>query len=224
LVRWQHPVRGLLEPIEFIGLAEESSLILDIGKLVLEKVCVQLAAWSRQDDGGLVPVSVNVSSRQFNHGNFAKIVMGSLQRHHVDPACLEIEVTESCMMRESHDVSAAIATLQKKGIKFSIDDFGTGYSSLSQLQQLDFDVLKVDRAFTSKVEKTEEGEVFFNAIITMAHELGMRVVAEGVENERQLSVLKHLHCDEMQGFYISRPVPPAERQPALERMPVLEIV
>ncbi|MBI1890521.1 MAG: EAL domain-containing protein [Burkholderiales bacterium] len=224
LVRWQHPVRGLLEPTEFIALAEESSLILGIGELVLGKVCAQLASWAKQGDGKIIPVSVNVSPRQFNHAGFTKVVTECLQRYQVDPAWLEIEVTESCMMGKSHDVSSVMTALKRKGIKFSIDDFGTGYSSLSQLQQLDFDVLKVDRAFTSKVAKTEEGEVFFTAIITMAHALGMRVVAEGVENQQQWRILKHLRCDEIQGFYISKPVPPAEQQPALERIPVMEHV
>jgi EAL domain-containing protein (putative c-di-GMP-specific phosphodiesterase class I) len=148
--------------------------------------------------------------------------MRCLQRYRVEPRWLEIEVTESCMMQESAEVSMALESLRVQGIKFSIDDFGTGYSSLSQLQQLDFDVLKVDRAFTSKVEKTEEGKVFFTAIITMAHALGMRVVAEGVENQRQLDVLKALRCDEIQGFYVSRPVPPAQRQPELRRNPAVE--
>ncbi|WP_164932040.1 EAL domain-containing protein [Janthinobacterium sp. 17J80-10] len=211
LVRWQHPVRGLIEPLEFIPLAEETGLILDIGEQVLDKVCAQLAAWARQERG-LLPVSVNVSPRQFSHANFIKIVAGCLKRHRVPAHLLEIEITESCMMGDTQDVAAALAALQKLGIRFLIDDFGTGYSSLSQLQKLDFDVLKVDRSFTSEVEKTEEGKVFFTAIITMAHALGMRVVAEGVENRRQLEILKRLRCDEVQGFYVAKPLPPAERQ------------
>jgi EAL domain-containing protein (putative c-di-GMP-specific phosphodiesterase class I) len=120
-------------------------------------------------------------------------------------------------MGDSIDVASALTAIRRMGIKLLVDDFGTGYSSLSQLQRLDFDVLKVDRAFTSEIEKTEKGNVFFKAIITMAHALGMRVVAEGVENERQIKILKSLHCDEIQGFYISRPIPPTERQPILPK-------
>ena len=120
------------------------------------------------------------------------------------------------MMGGEHDVQAALAALQDMGIKLLVDDFGTGYSSLSQLQRLDFDVLKVDRAFTAEVEKTEQGKVFFTAIVTMAHALGMRVVAEGVENEQQIDVLRALDCDEIQGFYISKPLPATQTQPVLE--------
>ncbi|WP_158592236.1 EAL domain-containing protein [Noviherbaspirillum sedimenti] len=221
LVRWQHPSRGLIEPLEFIGLAEETGLILGIGELVLDKVCAQLATWS-QREREILPVSVNVSPRQFNHRHFIKVVTACIKRHRIPAQLLEIEITESCMMGDSHDVSAALAALQKMGIKILIDDFGTGYSSLSQLQRLDFDVLKVDRAFTSEVAKTEEGKVFFTAIITMAHALGMRVVAEGVENARQIEVLRRLQCDEIQGFYIAKPLPPAARQSdfPLQIMPV----
>jgi len=211
LVRWQHPQRGLLEPVEFIALAEETGLILGIGELVLDKVCAQLSAWSQQERT-LLPVSVNISPRQFSHANFIKAVSACIKRHKIPARWLEIEITESCMMGDTHEVAAALAALQKMGIKFLIDDFGTGYSSLSQLQKLDFDVLKVDRSFTSEVEKTEEGQVFFTAIITMAHALGMKVVAEGVENRRQIEILKRLRCDEIQGFYVAMPLPPAIRQ------------
>ncbi len=223
LVRWKHPLKGLLEPLEFIGLAEETGLILGIGDLVIDKVCAQLAAWS-QSGRHVLPVSVNVSPRQFNHGNFTKTIATCLQRYRLRADLLEIEITESCMMGNGGEVSAALATLQQMGIKFLIDDFGTGYSSLSQLQRLDFDVLKVDRAFTSEVEKTEEGKVFFTAIITMAHALGMRVVAEGVENEKQIRVLKLLRCDEVQGFYVSRPQPAATLQTDLSNRPMLALV
>jgi diguanylate cyclase (GGDEF)-like protein len=211
LVRWQHPVRGLLEPLEFIDLAEETGLILGLGELVLDKVCAQLATWIRTERQ-VLPVSVNVSPRQFNHGNFTNTVTNCLKRHKLRADLLEIEITESCMMGDSREISASLASLQQMGIKFLIDDFGTGYSSLSQLQRLDFNVLKVDRAFTSEVAKTEEGKVFFTAIITMAHALGMRVVAEGVENEQQIDVLKYLRCDEIQGFYMSKPLPPSPKQ------------
>jgi diguanylate cyclase (GGDEF)-like protein len=222
LVRWRHPERGQIQPQDFIGLAEETGLILGIGELVMDKVCAQLAAWSKLDSK-VLPVSVNVSSRQLIHGNFIKIVTACLKRHKIPAKWLEIEITESTMMGDTHDVSEALTVLQKMGIKFLIDDFGTGYSSLSQLQRLDFDVLKVDRAFTSEIDKTEEGRVFFTAIITMAHALGMRVVAEGVETERQIAILKRLHCDEVQGYYVARPLPPAPKQSdfPLQAMPEL---
>lgn len=211
LVRWMHPTKGLMEPLDFIPLAEESGLILSLGELVIEKVCAQLAYWAQSGDE-LVPVSVNVSSRQFNETNIAKIFAASLARHNIDPKLVEIELTESSMMGNSIDIAAALSAIRKMGVTLLVDDFGTGYSSLSQLQRLDFDVLKVDRAFTAEIDKTEQGKIFFTAIITMAHALGMRVVAEGVERIEQIDILKSLSCDEIQGFYISKPLPPSETQ------------
>jgi diguanylate cyclase (GGDEF)-like protein/PAS domain S-box-containing protein len=214
LVRWEHPSKGLLEPLSFIPLAEETGLILRLGELIIDKVCAQLERWA-QNGRDMVPVSINVSPRQFNEADVAKILMASLVRHHIGSKLVEVEVTESSMMGDSTDVSRILTTMRRMGVKLLVDDFGTGYSSLSQLQRLDFDVLKVDRAFTEKIEKTEKGNVFFKAIITMAHALGMRVVAEGVENESQIKILKSLSCDEIQGFYISKPMPPTEAQPIL---------
>jgi diguanylate cyclase (GGDEF)-like protein len=216
LVRWQHPTRGLLEPCEFIDLAEETGLIVGIGELVIDKVCAQLARWA-EHGAGLVPVSVNVSPQQFSNADVGSIVASALARHHVAPQLLELEITESSVMGEESTVSRTLAQLQKQGIKILVDDFGTGYSSLSQLHRLDFDVLKVDQMFTAGIETSAEGKVFFTAIVTMAHALGMRVVAEGVENVAQIKLLRSLHCDEVQGFYISRPLPAGDVQPVLPR-------
>lgn len=216
LVRWNHPVHGLTGPNEFIPLAEETGLILGLGALIIDKVIAQLAAWS-EADGKMVPVSINVSPRQFRESDVTGLFSAALARHRINAALVEIEVTESSMMGNSEEVTKALSDLQKMGIKLLVDDFGTGYSSLSQLQQLDFDVLKVDRAFTSKIDCSDEGNVFFKAIVTMAHALGMRVVAEGVENEEQVRILKFLHCDELQGFFISNPLPATDTQPILPR-------
>jgi diguanylate cyclase len=216
LVRWVHPSKGLVEPLEFIPLAEETGLILGLGELVIDKVCAQLACWARSGQE-LVPVSVNVSSRQFNEGDIVKILSAALRRHNIDPKLIELELTESSMMGGTLDTANALTAIRRMGITLLVDDFGAGYSSLSQLQRLDFDVLKVDRAFTDEIDRTEQGKVFFKAIITMAHALGMRVVAEGVENETQIKVLKSLFCDEIQGFYISRPLPPSDTQPILPK-------
>ncbi|WP_176442469.1 bifunctional diguanylate cyclase/phosphodiesterase [Noviherbaspirillum humi] len=209
LVRWAHPTRGIVEPNDFIPLAEETGLIVRLGELVIDKVCAQLAFWSRQGDP-LVPVSVNVSPRQFTQTDIARMLGDCLQRHQVDPALLEVELTESSMSGDGDEVARTLSAIQRMGVKLLVDDFGTGYSSLSQLQRLDFDVLKVDRAFTAQLEKTREGTVLFSAIITMAHGLGMRVVAEGVETLEQMRALKALRCDEIQGFLVSRPLPAAD--------------
>jgi diguanylate cyclase len=216
LVRWEHPNRGLLEPREFIDLAEETGLIVGIGELVIDQVCAQLARWA-EHGAELVPVSVNVSPQQFSNADVGSIVASALARHHVAPQLLELEITESSVMGEESMVSRTLAQLQKQGIKILVDDFGTGYSSLSQLHRLDFDVLKVDQTFTAGIETSAEGKVFFTAIVTMAHALGMRVVAEGVENVAQIKLLRTLHCDEVQGFYISRPLPAGDVQPVLPR-------
>ncbi|MFD2274506.1 EAL domain-containing protein [Undibacterium arcticum] len=138
----------------------------------------------------------------------------SLTRHKIDARLIEIELTESSMMGDSQEVARALTAIRRMGIKLLVDDFGTGYSSLAQLQRLDFDLLKVDQAFTARLEKDKgRKRVFFLAIITMAHALGMRVVAEGVETEAQAEILKALQCDELQGFYISMPLAPSDMEP-----------
>ncbi|HEX8602328.1 MAG TPA: EAL domain-containing protein [Pseudoduganella sp.] len=215
LVRWNHPLEGTLGPDEFIGLAEETGLILHLGELVIELVCAQIARWS----GGVygdIPVSINVSSRQFNERDIREIIAGALLRHGIDASCVEIELTESSMVVDPRRTADNLKAIHALGVKLLVDDFGTGYSSLSMLHNMAFDVLKVDKSFTSRLGVDENGDVFFQAIITMAHSLGMRVVAEGVETGEQLRILQALGCDELQGFYLFRPVPPEELPQSLE--------
>ena len=207
LVRWQHPQRGLVPPLEFIPVAESMGLILALGEQVADMVCAQLSAWQRQ---GLppVPVSINVSAQQFNQGDVAAMLSDCMARHRIGAALLEVELTESCMLATDRPVAEQLAAIKALGVRLLVDDFGTGYSSLSQLQQLDLDVLKVDRAFTSQLGAGAQGVAFFRAIVSMAHVLDMSVVAEGVETEEELRLLRELACDEVQGYYISRPLPP----------------
>jgi diguanylate cyclase (GGDEF)-like protein len=208
LVRWQHPQRGLVGPLEFIEVAEAMGLIQALGCQVADKVCAQLHAW--QADGlPVVPVSINVSAHQFNRGDVPGMIAGCIARHGIAPSLLEVELTESCMLATDRPVADELSALKAQGIRLLVDDFGTGYSSLSQLQQLDLDVLKVDRAFTAQLAKGREGVAFFRAIVSMAHVLNMSVVAEGVEREEELQILRELGCDEVQGYYISRPLPAA---------------
>jgi diguanylate cyclase (GGDEF)-like protein len=213
LVRWRHPERGLVPPLEFIRMAEDTGLIVPLGELVIRKACAQLAQWQAQRLP-LVPVSINVSARQFSHGNLAALFASCMAAQALAPSLIEIEITESCMMAEDQTVTEQLAALEALGLKLLVDDFGTGYSSLSQLQRLDLDVLKVDRAFTAQLCNGREGEALFMAILSMAHVLGMGVVAEGVETVEQLRVLQALSCNEVQGYFISPPVPP-EEVPAL---------
>jgi diguanylate cyclase (GGDEF)-like protein len=211
LVRWERPGKELIGPDRFIPLAEETGLIVRLGEQVVDSVCRQLARWAR-DGAALVPVSVNVSARQFSQSDILALFSGAVARHGIDPSLLEIELTESSMMQEGIGESAVFRQLRELGIKLCIDDFGTGYSSLSQLQKLRFDVLKIDRAFVLRIEHAD-GNTLIASMIAMAHALGMRVVAEGVENHRQMQLLKTLGCDEGQGYFFSRPVPPGETQP-----------
>ena len=205
LLRWRHPEQGMVAPGEFIPFAEASGLIVPIGDIVIEQACAQLAAW-RAQGACLVPVSINVSARQFERGGIVGRIEGALARHGVPPALLEVEITESAMMGDRDEILAELAALRALGVKLHIDDFGTGYSSLSQLRTLRMDVLKVDRAFTAELDGGGEGRVFFEAIVSMAHALGMAVVAEGVETAAQLQALRELGCNEVQGYYISRPL------------------
>ncbi|MGE5649274.1 MAG: EAL domain-containing protein [Bacillota bacterium] len=216
LVRWAHPTRGIVGPNEFIPLAEETGLIISLGEQVIEKVFAQIASWAKQGQE-LVPVSINVSAKQFRESNVVKTLSACLSRYRIDPALIEIELTESSMIEEGQNVVETLKAIQQMGMKLLVDDFGTGYSSLSQLQRLDFDVIKVDRAFTKDMANSTGGTALITAIITMAHALGMRVVAEGVESIEQIIALKRLRCDEVQGFFISHPLPPSDTQPILPR-------
>lgn len=209
LVRWAHPERGLVPPLEFIQIAEDTGLILQLGRIVIEKACAQIAQWQAH---GLpvVPVSINVSALQFNDGNVKGILASNMQRYGVDAALLGVELTESCMAGDDEIVSGELDGLRALGVKLLVDDFGTGYSSLSQLQRLNVDVLKVDRAFTVTLCEGKEGKSLFKAIVSMANALDISIVAEGVETAEQLSILQTLACDEVQGHFVSRPVPPAD--------------
>ncbi|MFC5461907.1 EAL domain-containing protein [Massilia niabensis] len=211
LVRWERPGQGLTGPDRFIPLLEETGLIVQLGEQVLDSVCRQLVEWAA-DGTTLVPVSVNVSPRQFSQSDILALFRDVIERYGIDPALLEIEVTESSMMQEGIGESAVFRQLRELGIKLCIDDFGTGYSSLSQLQKLHFDVLKIDRAFVLRIEHPD-GDALIASMIAMAHALGMKVVAEGVESRKQMQLLRTLGCDEGQGYFFSHPVPPGERQP-----------
>ncbi len=221
LVRWIHPTRGVVSPAEFVPLVEETGLVLKLGDLVIDKVCAQLALWAKNGDK-LVPVSINISPRQFNDTDVAQTLRRALELHEVDPRLVEVELTESSVMNETTSVVGAIQAIRQTGIKVLLDDFGTGYSSLSQLYKLNFDGLKIDRAFIVQLGKTEGGVVIVRAIVTMARALAMRVVAEGVETMEQVDMLRALDCDEIQGYLISKAMPPAQSQPVARNFVLME--
>ncbi|HVU12069.1 MAG TPA: EAL domain-containing protein [Phototrophicaceae bacterium] len=202
LLRWQHPELGLISPTEFIPIAEDTGLILPMGQWVLEEACRAVTSWQRGHAG--VKVAVNVSVLQAEQPRFAESVVETLKAQAVDPALVELEITESVLMQEK-DI-AALKTLFDAGTRFALDDFGTGYSSLMYLQRLPVSTLKIDRSFVREI-RGDTSPTLVNTMITMAHSLKMRVVAEGVEEAYQLEVLKNLHCDLIQGYLISKPLP-----------------
>ncbi len=210
LVRWKHPEWGLVRPARFIPLAEETGLIVQIGEFVLREACRQVRAWINE---GLRPgvVSVNLSARQFRQEGLVRLVSRVLEETRLDPAYLEMELTESMVM---HNVEAAVATLQglkSLGVSISVDDFGTGYSSLAYLKALPIDKLKIDRSFVRDIGSgaSEDEGVLAQAIISLGHNLHLHVVAEGVETDAQVRFLKSHRCDEVQGFFYGEPVEPA---------------
>lgn len=209
LVRWQHPVQGLLYPTKFIPVAEESGLIVPLGEWVLRTACEQNKAWQL---AGLKPVSiaVNLSACQFKQQDLVEIITRILKETELDPSYLELELTESMVMQ---NVEAAIATLtqfKEIGVKLSIDDFGIGYSSLNYLKHFPISFLKIDQSFVRDITTNRDDAIIAKIIISMAHDLGLRVIAEGVETEEQKSFLCLHHCDEMQGYFFSMPIPAEE--------------
>jgi diguanylate cyclase (GGDEF)-like protein len=206
LARWRHPTLGLVQPNDFIPLAEESGLILPIGERVLRSACAQAREWQV---AGLPPirVSVNVSARQFQHQNPAALVSKVLSDTGLAPAHLELEITESTLMKDADGALATLRALKETGVHLAIDDFGTGYSSLSYLRFFPIDSLKVDRSFVREVTTRPDDAAIVSAIIAMAHSLKLKVIAEGVEHEAHLEWLHAAKCDEVQGYHISKPVP-----------------
>jgi EAL domain-containing protein (putative c-di-GMP-specific phosphodiesterase class I) len=209
LVRWNHPTRGLLSPEEFIPLAEETGLIVPIGEWVLKTACAQLQDWVR---AGLprLDLAVNLSARQFHHRNLGSAVTRALQESGLEPARLKLELTESMVMGYSEQMLRTIDRLKSLGIEFSIDDFGTGYSSLAYLKRFPCTSLKIDKSFVRDVTTDSDDAAIATAIISLAHNLRMRVIAEGIETEEQRQFLERERCDEGQGYLFSRPVPADE--------------
>jgi diguanylate cyclase (GGDEF)-like protein len=206
LIRWQHPVRGCVQPGEFIPIAEESGLIVDIGDWVVREACRQAREWQLRKMPFL-RVAVNVSPLQFRQANFVKKVSAALEQHGLDPTYLEIELTEATLMSNAETSVALLNELSELGVVVAIDDFGTGYSSMSYLQRFPIDKLKIDRSFISEVASNAGDASIVRAIISLAHGLRLKVIAEGVESEEQLTMLKRMGCDQYQGFYRSAAVP-----------------
>ncbi len=210
LIRWERPGSGLVSPGEFIPVAEESNLMIPIGNWIIGEACRQLRVW---DDAGLPPLraAINLSARQFQQGKelLAAIDRG-LERHELSPERLEMEITESAIMRDMEQTIDLLEQMRKRGLHLSIDDFGTGHASLSYLKRFPVQALKIDQSFIRDIGQDAQDEAIVSAIISMGHSLGLSVVAEGVETQTHLAFLRSKGCDHIQGYFYSRPLGAAD--------------
>ena len=215
LLRWQHPEFGLVSPSEFVPIAEETGAILRIGAWVLDEVCRQLARWNAAGIDQL-HVAINFAARQFLDDTLPEVVAETLRRHKVETRQIEIEITESDILQQPDDVGRMLVRFGEMGVRVSLDDFGTGYSSLTHLRSFPGALIKIDRSFIANIPQSSNEAAIVRSLIGMAHDLGLRVVAEGVERPEQLNFLRAMDCDMMQGFLLSTPQP-ADRIPAMLR-------
>ncbi|WP_370663305.1 putative bifunctional diguanylate cyclase/phosphodiesterase [Massilia mucilaginosa] len=205
LLRWEHPVLGLVSPLRFIGLAEEMGLIIPIGAWVIRTACRQNMAWQKAGLGKL-RMAVNLSARQFTGKDLLQSVADALEESGLAARYLELELTESMVMSDVDSAITILRRLKELGVHIAIDDFGTGYSSLSYLRRFPIDVLKVDQSFVADISLGADGAAIVVSIISLAHSLRLKVIAEGVETAEQLAFLREHGCDEVQGYFFSRPV------------------
>ena len=214
LIRWQHPEHGFISPIEFIPLAEDTGLIIEIGDWVLRTACQQLASWQQQNvrnqDLAMLKVNVNVACQQFQKPDFVSKLDRVLAATNLKPSCLRLEITERVLIDSEITTQQTLAEIKKRQIKLSIDDFGTGYSSLSYLSRLPIDNLKIDRSFIRNIHQDLESLEIVRTIITLAHNLSMDAIAEGVETNAQATQLKNLQCEYAQGYLFAKPMAAGE--------------
>ncbi len=204
LIRWGHPVRGVVQPDDFIPLLEETGLIVEIGRWVLEEACTQAAEWREQ--GHAITMAVNVSGRQLDTDQLVGDIAGALASSGLDPEALTIEITETTLMRDVEETARRLTEIKQLGVSIAIDDFGTGYSSLAHLQRFPVDALKIDRSFISGLTHNQEGETLLRTLVQLGKALSIATFAEGIERQRELSLLKDEHCDSGQGFLFARPL------------------
>jgi EAL domain-containing protein (putative c-di-GMP-specific phosphodiesterase class I) len=207
LVRWNHPQKGLVSPADFISVAEETGLIVELGRWVLEQSCYQMSAWQIQNPSSPpLSISVNLSGKQFLQNDLIEQIQRILRETELDPLSLKLEITESVVMENAEIASSMLSQLRTLGVQLSIDDFGTGYSSLSYLHRFPVNTLKIDRSFISRMGSGDENTEIVRTILTLANNLGMDVIAEGVETENHLAQLKEMKCKFGQGYLFAKPV------------------
>lgn len=223
LIRWIHPQRGFISPADFIPLAEESSLIIDVGNWVLDTACAQIALWSKFEQTKNLTLAVNISAKQFIQSDFVDQIAHMIKKHGINASRLKLELTESVVLDDLDSVVAKMLTLRDVlGVSLSLDDFGTGYSSLSYLKQLPLDQIKIDQSFVRDMTTDTSDAMMVKNIIDMAHNFGLNVIAEGVETEDQLSLLKKNGCMSYQGYLFSKPIPIEQFEAALNQNHLLD--
>nr|WP_240364775.1 EAL domain-containing protein [Pseudomonas syringae] len=204
-MRWNHPEQGMISPADFIPILEDTGLIIPVGVWVIRKVCETLKSWE-ENNIRLVPIAINLSVRQLQVKGLAETVKHIVEAYGINPALLEFELTESMLMIDPESAVEILRDIKSYGISLSVDDFGTGYSSLAYLKRFPLDALKIDRAFIKDITSNHEDAAITRAVIVLAHELGLNVIAEGVETVDQLELLVTYGCDQMQGYLFSKPV------------------
>ena len=217
LLRWRHPIRGVVMPEEFMPLLEDSGLILEVGRVVLQETCRQAAEWNSR--GHALTMALNVSMRQLETDDFVEDVREAIRQHQIDPQSLIIEVTETALMRDAEATVRRLRALKRLGVQVAIDDFGTGYSSLAYLQQFPVDALKIDRSFVAAMGTSSEATALIHTLIELGRALGLETLAEGIEDQLQLEALRHERCERGQGFLFSRAVAPEEIDTLLGEAP-----
>jgi polar amino acid transport system substrate-binding protein len=208
LVRWKHPQQGIISPADFIPLAEETGLMVPLGKQILKMACNQVKEWERA--GHPIKVSVNLSAQQFHNSNLRETVKGILNDQEITPALLGLEITESIAMQNISLTSVMLEEFRDMDLQILLDDFGTGYSSLSYLTKFGIDVIKIDKSFIRDLPNNPKKDAIISAIITMANKLEIKTIAEGIETEEELKLLQNYNCDQAQGYLFRVPLPPEE--------------
>jgi EAL domain-containing protein (putative c-di-GMP-specific phosphodiesterase class I) len=224
LVRWRHPRRGMVSPGEFIPLAERSGLMLPLGDWVMRSACAQLATWQRRPESAPLSLAVNVSASQFAQADFVTGVLACVEQSGIDPFQLKLELTESMLAHDVEDIIAKMTALKARGIGFSLDDFGTGFSSLSYLRRLPLDLLKIDQSFVRSMLNSPKEAAIAHTVVSLGRDLGLAVIAEGVETQEQRQFLQGLGCETYQGFLFSKAVPIAEFDALMAKTEALHAV